>query len=69
MYAVRNFKTKKDMKRAVQNGELVLTYQPGPFAGPTNGPAAIEGPHYPQPHRWYAQVELKDGLIVMGSVR
>lgn len=24
----------------------------------------VEGPHYPEPHRWYAQVEMKDGIVV-----
>lgn len=24
----------------------------------------VEGPHFPQPHRWYAQVEVKDGKVI-----
>lgn len=33
--------------------------------GPTfSGVAYIEGPHYPRPHTWYAQVQVKDGIIV-----
>lgn len=27
------------------------------------GTAFIEGPHYPQPHRWYAKVQVTDGLV------
>lgn len=40
-------------------------FQPGPF-GPLvqDGRATIEGPHYPEPHRWYADVEVKDGYII-----
>lgn len=66
MYTVENFKTKKALKEAVANGEKIEVYQPGPFGGnePTDGYVAVEGPHYPEPHRWYAQVLLEDGFIV-----
>jgi len=65
MYTDRNFKTKKALKEAVDNGENVTVYQPGPFGGnvPTNGEVSVEGPHYPEPHRWYARVTLTDGMI------
>lgn len=41
-------------------------YQPGPFIGnePKDGTIFVEGPHYPQPHKWYAQCTVKDGVIV-----
>ena len=54
MYTTRNFKTKKALKQA------------GPFGGnePTDGWITLEGPHYPEPHRWYARAEVKDGAIV-----
>lgn len=44
----------------------VTYYQPGPFGGnePRNGTIYIEGPHYPAPHRFYAQCIAKDGVIV-----
>jgi hypothetical protein len=44
----------------------VRYYQPGPFGGnePQNGTIYVEGPHYPQPHRFYAACEVKDGYIV-----
>ena len=64
-YTDRNFKTKKALKEAVANGEQVTVYQPGGmFPCPKNGPVTLEGPHYPQPHTWYAQATLKDGIIV-----
>lgn len=31
---------------------------------PRDGRVYIEGPHYPEPHRWYAQCEMKDGEII-----
>jgi len=65
MYTERNFKTKKALKEAVANGEKVAYYQPGPFGGnePKDGTFCVEGPHYPEPHRWYAQCTVKDGYI------
>lgn len=44
----------------------VTYYQPGPFGGnePQNGTFCCEGPHYPQPHRWYATCTAEGGVIV-----
>jgi len=66
MYTVRNFKTKKALKAAVAAGERVTYYQPGPFGGrePMEGTIYCEGPHYPEPHRWYAACTVKNGAIV-----
>ncbi len=88
MYTDRNFKTKKELKAAVEayntlivpptletaltgvgphrSGRPVTYHQPGPFGGnePRDGEFSVEGPHYPQPHRWYARVVAKDGIIV-----
>jgi hypothetical protein len=68
-YTDKNFKTKKALVEAVKAGEQVTVYQPGPF-GPSvpDGTAYLEGPHYPEPHRWYASVEVRGGVIV-GRVR
>lgn len=97
MYTDRNFKTKKELKLAVEAynaavaahaaadkvapftvGAVLLSasplppirpvyyYQPGPFGGnePRDGTFCCEGPHYPEPHRWYATCTAKDGVIV-----
>jgi hypothetical protein len=66
MYTRTNFKSKKAFKESVAAGDRNTVFQPGPFGGnePTNGTVAIEGPHYPQPHKWYAQATLKDGIVV-----
>lgn len=66
MYTTFNFKTKKALKLALTEGHRLTYYQPGPFGGnePRNGTIYLEGPHYPAPHRWYAQAEVRDGLIV-----
>jgi hypothetical protein len=44
----------------------VRYFQPGPFGGnePMNGTFGCEGPHYPEPHRWYATCTAKDGVII-----
>jgi len=66
MYTSRNFKTKKALKDAVASGEHIHVFQPGPFGGsePDNGTVYLEGPHYPEPHHWYAEATLKDGIVV-----
>lgn len=67
MYADTNYRTKKELVAAVAAGD-VSVYQPGPF-GPDvrDGDGVVEGPHYPQPHRWYARVTVKGGVIPKGS--
>lgn len=70
MYTRTNFQTKKALKEAVASGVPVDTFQPGGiFPAKTDGQIALEGPHYPQPHCWYATAVIKDGLIVKGSVK
>jgi hypothetical protein len=94
MYTTTNFKTKKQLKLAVdswnayavnpdlwtlQNAQPstlaaviikkpqpVTYFQPGPFGGnePRDGQFCCEGPHYPQPHSWYATCIAKNGIII-----
>ena len=66
MYTHINFKSKKALKEAVAAGQKVTYYQPGPFGGnePRSGRFCVEGPHYPEPHRWYAECVAEDGVIV-----
>lgn len=65
-YTDINFKTKKQLKEAVVGGKRVTVFQPGPFSEqcPKDGGVCLEGPHYPEPHRWYASAILKDGVVV-----
>ncbi len=65
-YAVENFQSKKALVEAFKSGADVEVFQPGPFggSGPLNGVQYLEGPHYPQPHRWYVAVEVENGVIV-----
>lgn len=68
-YTEINFKTKKALKEAVASGQKVYCYNPGPF--PLTGPRTItlEGPHYPEPHKWYAEAHIDAELaIIPGSI-
>ena len=63
MYCQPNFPSKAALKRALAAGDRVTVFSPGPFPAPTDGSTVIEGPHYPKPHTWYAQCEIRDGVI------
>lgn len=63
MYVDPNFKTKKALKDAVKAGDVVAVFSPGPFPAPKDGTCAIEGPHYPKPHTWYARVQVTNGVV------
>lgn len=64
MYTRKNFKTKKALKEAVANGEQVTIFSPGYGEPKRDGIEYLEGPHYPEPHKWYAEVVMKDGIVV-----
>lgn len=66
MYTDKNFQTKKQLKEAIAKGEKIGVFQPGPFGNgvPVSGPVTLEGPHYPQPHKWYATGILQNGYLI-----
>jgi hypothetical protein len=68
-YAYPNFPTKKALKEAVKAGQRVIVRENTPFgqSDVTNGRTSVEGPHSPQPHKWYAGVEVKDGKVIKVS--
>jgi hypothetical protein len=63
MYTTTNFKSKKELKEAVAKGEKLTIFAPGLGTPKSDGVETVCGPHYPKPHKWYAQIEMKDGLI------
>lgn len=67
MYASGNPKTKKQLKEWIQSGREVEVFQPGLGEVPRDGRITLEGPHYPEPHRWYATGVMKDGKLVKVS--
>lgn len=67
-YVNPNFQTKKALKDAVASGEKVGVYQPNNMFGVEFNPGqrgiAIEGPHFPKPHKFYCIVDLgEDGYV------
>lgn len=65
MYVSPNFRTLRELRDAVAAGRDVAIFQPSPFGTvPVNGTADVEGPHFPEPHRWYAVVTVRDRRVV-----
>lgn len=64
MYTRINFKSKKALKDAIAQGQKITIYAPGFGVPKENGTEFLEGPWFPEPHKWYAQVEMKDGVVV-----
>ena len=64
-YTIQNFKSKKELKEAVKTS-VVRCFQPGlgPDLTDFTGRVFLEGPHYPKPHSWYAEAQLREGVVV-----
>lgn len=63
-YTSINFKSKKAVKDAIAAGKKITCYAPGLGTVPENGFVTLEGPHYPEPHRWYGQGKMENGYLV-----
>ncbi len=63
-YVDPDFKTKKALKEALKAGQTIAVYQPGLGYIPVDGRIALEGPHYPKPHTWYAEGTMRNGRLV-----
>ena len=64
MYTTQNFKSKKALKDALKAEGSLSVFQPGLGEVPENGTVYLEGPHYPEPHKWYAEGTMKDGVLI-----
>lgn len=65
MYTDKNYRTKKALIEDFQAGKKIGVYQLGGiFPSQKDGQVSIEGPHYLEPHRWYANATIQDGIIV-----
>lgn len=42
----------------------ITIFAPGLGTPVQNGWDTVEGPHSPEPHKWYARVRLVDGIVV-----
>ena len=65
-YVMPNFATKKALRDAIKSEQVVTVFSPGPFPLTISdkGTVFIEGPHYPRPHSWYAEVKVVNGRVV-----
>jgi len=74
-YIDPNYKTKKALKKALAAGETVYAYNPGLGGNLCAGMSRdderevdVEGPHFPEPHTWYATVAVRStsmGCVVV----
>lgn len=64
MYVNPNYQTKKALKEVLAKGIPVEVYTPGLGTIPRDGTVELEGPHYPQPHKWYGTGTMKDGKLI-----
>lgn len=65
MYVSPNFKSKKALKEALKAGKTVMVFQPNQMVpGTPEGTVYLEGPHYPEPHKWYATGKAENGRLV-----
>jgi len=64
MYVASNPRTKKQLKESIKAGNEEVVYAPGQGSIPENGTVHLEGPHFPEPHKWYATGVLRDGLLI-----
>ena len=65
-YLYPNLKSKKAYKEKIASGGLVYAMNNTPYDSTevNNGMVCFEGPHYPQPHRFYGQATVVDGRVV-----
>jgi len=66
-YTKENFKSRKALKAAVEKADVPCFQPGGMFPLKDDDDAALEGPHYPEPHRWYATAPIVNGVIPKGS--
>lgn len=59
MYVNPDYPSKAALKRALAEGARVTVFAPGLGTPREAGIETVEGPHYPKPHSWYGQVEVK----------
>ena len=76
MYCDRNFRSKKELEEAVdrynanvgkqEHGLRPVTYHLPGYEGtePQDGCITVSGPHFSEPHCWYARCDVVNGVII-----
>lgn len=65
-YLYPNMKSKKLYKEAIKDGRTITARENTPWGSNVveNGNVTFEGPHYPEPHRFYGNAIVKDGRVI-----
>jgi len=65
-YLYPNLKSKKAYKDAIAKGQTIMAQENTPWGNKPidSGRAVFEGPHYPQPHRFYGTAIVENGKVV-----
>ncbi len=66
-YVYPNYPSKAALSRAIKAGLDTITACENTPAGQEpiqEGSCVLEGPHWPEPHRWYGQAVVKEGRVV-----
>ena len=64
-YTVKNYPSGAALKRDFALGIPITIFQPNAiFPALCTGTVYLEGPHYPQPHKWYLSVQVRNGVVV-----
>ena len=65
-YLYPNLKSKKAYKEAIKKGMEIIAMENTPFGQKDikDGEVTFEGPHFPEPHRFYGIAVVKNGLVV-----
>jgi len=66
VYIEGNPKSKAEVKRQIAAGKAVYVFNPGLGGSPPiDGPVyELCGPHFPAPHKWYGNGEMKNGRLI-----
>lgn len=65
MYLSENFKSKAAAKRALADGQVIRLVSNSPYDGTNpNGKVHIEGPWYPEPHKWWGVATAVNGTVI-----
>jgi len=68
-YASGNPRTKKQLREQVLSGKAVFVFWPG-LGGPSPDHIEyLEGPHYPETHRWCARVKTDNNHRITEVLR
>ncbi len=65
-YLYPNLKSKAAYRKAIAEGQTIIAKENTPFGNQlvTSGKCTFEGPHYPEPHRFYGQAIVQDGKVI-----